>query len=36
MLAFNNAVLGKQGWKFMTDPNNAVTRLFEAKYFTKM
>lgn len=33
--AFNNAMLGKRAWKFMTDPNIIVTRLFKAKYFSK-
>jgi len=33
--AFNNAMLGKQAWKFMTEPDNMVTRLFKARYFPK-
>jgi hypothetical protein len=27
------AMLGKQGWKFQTDTNSLVTRLFKARYF---
>lgn len=33
--AFNEGMLGKQAWKFMTEPHNIVTRLFKAKYFNK-
>jgi len=32
---FNDAMLGKQAWEFMTEPHNIVTRLFKAKYFNK-
>jgi len=31
--SFNVAMLGKQGWKFQTDTNSFVTRLFKARYF---
>lgn len=31
--AFNLALLAKQGWKFINDPNALVTRVFKAKYF---
>ena len=31
--AFNLAMLGKQGWKFMTEPNTLVSRIFKARYF---
>jgi len=33
--AFNEAMLGKQTWKFMTEPHNIATRLFKMKYFNK-
>ena len=31
---FNLAMLGKQGWKFLSNPNALVTRIFKAKYFS--
>jgi hypothetical protein len=31
--AFNLAMLGKQGWKFLTEPNSLVARIFKARYF---
>jgi len=31
--AFNLALLGKQGWKFITEPNTLVARIFKARYF---
>ncbi|CAN1744284.1 Putative ribonuclease H protein At1g65750 [Linum perenne] len=33
--AFNLAMVGKQGWKFMTEPNALVTKIFKAKYFPR-
>ena len=30
---FNLAMLGKQGWKFITEPNSLVARIFKARYF---
>lgn len=33
--AFNLALLGKQGWKFVSDRDALVTRLFKAKYFPR-
>jgi len=30
---FNLAMLGKQGWKFITEPNSLVARIFKAQYF---
>ncbi|XP_074347538.1 uncharacterized protein LOC141686399 [Apium graveolens] len=30
---FNIAMLGKQGWRFIINPNNLVSRLYKAKYF---
>ncbi|CAN1818577.1 Transposon TX1 uncharacterized 149 kDa protein [Linum perenne] len=35
LTGFNLAMLGKQGWKFLTDPNALVTRVFKAKHFPK-
>jgi hypothetical protein len=35
LCAFNEAMLGKQAWKFMTELHNIVTRLFKAKYFNQ-
>jgi hypothetical protein len=32
---FNLAMLGKQGWKFMTNRDAMVTRVFKAKYFPR-
>ena len=31
--AFNLSMLGKQGWKFLTEPNFVVSHLFKALYF---
>lgn len=31
--AFNLAMLGKQGWKFITEPDSLVSRIFKARYF---
>jgi len=28
---FNIAMLGKQGWKFETEPHSLVSRIFEAR-----
>jgi len=33
LTAFNFAMLGKQGWKFLSEPHSFVTRIFKAKYF---
>ncbi|CAN1846005.1 LINE-1 retrotransposable element ORF2 protein [Linum perenne] len=33
--AFNMAMVGKQGWKLMMDPDALVTKIFKAKYFPK-
>ncbi|KAM6569095.1 hypothetical protein CsatB_017080 [Cannabis sativa] len=30
---FNIALLGKQGWRLMTNPESLVTRIFKARYF---
>ena len=30
---FNVAMLGKQGWRFQTNANSLVCRLFKARYF---
>jgi hypothetical protein len=30
LTAFNLAMLGKQGWKFQTDTNSFVERIFKA------
>jgi len=30
---FNLAMLGKQGWKFITEPDSLVTHIFKAHYF---
>ena len=30
---FNLAMLGKQGWKFFSNPDTLGTHLFKAKYF---
>jgi len=35
LTAFNLAMLGKQGWKFQTQPICLVTRLFKARYFPR-
>ena len=31
--AFNMAMLGKQAWKILTQPDSLITKLFKAKYF---
>jgi hypothetical protein len=31
--AFNQAVIGKQAWKLITNPDTLITRLLKAKYF---
>ncbi|KAG4377659.1 hypothetical protein GLYMA_18G177350v4 [Glycine max] len=36
LLGFNLAMLGKQGWKFISHPNAMVSRFFKAKYFRTM
>jgi len=33
LTAFNLAMIGKQGWKFMFEPNSLVSRIFKARYF---
>jgi hypothetical protein len=33
LTAFNLPMLGKQGWKFQTDTDSLVSRLFKARYF---
>ena len=33
LTAFNLAMLGKQGWKFVTEPYSLVSKLFKANYF---
>ncbi|CAN0859236.1 Uncharacterized mitochondrial protein AtMg00310 [Linum grandiflorum] len=30
---FNLAMMGKQGWEFLSTPNALVSRVFKAKYF---
>lgn len=32
---FNVAIIGKQGWRFITNPNSLVSRLYKARYFPK-
>lgn len=32
---FSVALLGKQGWRLVTNPNNLVARNFKAKYYLK-
>ncbi|WOH12304.1 hypothetical protein DCAR_0831806 [Daucus carota subsp. sativus] len=31
---FNLAMLGKQGWRFITNPESLVTKIYKAKYFS--
>lgn len=33
LYAFNLVMLGKQGWKFITEPDSLVSRIFKARYF---
>ncbi|KAL6223339.1 hypothetical protein ACLB2K_006726 [Fragaria x ananassa] len=33
LYAYNLALLAKQGWRFMCQPNSLVTRVFKARYF---
>jgi len=33
LTSFNVAMLGKQGWKFQTDVDSIVTKLFKVRYF---
>jgi hypothetical protein len=33
--AFNEALLAKQGWRLITNPNSLIARLFKAKYYPK-
>jgi hypothetical protein len=33
--AFNLAMLGKQGWRVMTNPNSLIARIFKARYFPR-
>ena len=35
LTAFNLVILGKQGWKFQTDPDSLVTNLFKARHFPR-
>ena len=30
---YNLSMLGKQGWKFLTEPITLASRIFKAKYF---
>jgi hypothetical protein len=33
LTTFNLAMLGKQGWKILTEPDSLVSRMFKARYF---
>lgn len=33
LAAFNVAMLGKQGWKFQTESDTLVSKVFKARYF---
>jgi len=33
MHAFNLAMLGKQGWRLMTNQDTMIAKVFKAKYF---
>jgi len=33
--AFNLSMLGKQGWKLLTEPSSLLTRILKAKYFPR-
>ena len=35
LAAFNVAMLGKQGWKFQTEPDTLVSKVFKARYFPR-
>lgn len=35
LYGFNLALLGKQGWKFISNPDTILSRLVKAKYFRK-
>ncbi|CAN1338589.1 Uncharacterized mitochondrial protein AtMg00310 [Linum perenne] len=32
---FNLGMMGKQGWRFLADPDALITKIFKAKYFPK-
>jgi hypothetical protein len=34
-MAFNEALLAKQGWKCITQPNSILTKVLKAKYYPK-
>jgi len=33
LTTFNFAMIGKQGWKFQTEPDSLVSRIYKARYF---
>jgi len=33
--AFNLAMVAKQGWSFMTNPDSSVARIYKARYFPR-